>query len=164
MTVDSYTCFYAFLFIVDVVIINNISLAWSQCQHIMIIKYFLFFFLSFQHLTKCFSPVSERYFLSMPTQSVLKCICARTLTDTLNLHFFLCVGVQSNTLPRPWFLEGNKNPTQLNLTQEGIKKCFLLSLDSANKTVSSPASMLLIQSGLRQQMDHQTLRHMNRLT
>lgn len=46
--------------------------------------------------------------------------CVSELTDTRIpvqcIHLFLCVGVQSNTLARLWFLEGNKNPTQLNLT------------------------------------------------
>lgn len=36
------TCYCPVLFIVDVVIINNILLARNKCQHIIIIKYFFY--------------------------------------------------------------------------------------------------------------------------
>lgn len=42
------TCYCPFLFIVDVVIINNILLARNKCQHIIIIKDF-FFVISMSH-------------------------------------------------------------------------------------------------------------------
>lgn len=156
------TCYCPFLFIVDVVIINNILLARNKCQHIIIIKAFFCHINVSQNLS---AQYQKDIFCASPLNLCLSAyVEEHWLTDTLSIHLFFCVGVQSNTLSRLWFLEGNKNPTQLNLTQEDIKKCFLLSLDSANKTVSSSASILLIQSGLRQQMDHQTLKHMNRLT
>lgn len=113
------TCYCPVLFIVDVVIINNILLARNKCQHIIIIKDF---FLSYQCLTKSFSPISKGYFFASPLNLCLSAYVAEHwLTDTLSIHLFFCVGVQSNTLSRLWFLEGNKNPTQLNLTQEDIK-------------------------------------------
>lgn len=50
------------------------------------------FFLSYQCLTKSFSPISKGYFLCKPTQFVLKCICGRTLADrhTEYPSLFLC--------------------------------------------------------------------------
>lgn len=109
------TCYCPFLFIVDVVIINNILLARNKCQHIIIIKDFFF----------CHINVSQN--LSAQYQNDIFCASPLNLclsayveehwpTDTLSIHLFFCVGVQSNTLSRLWFLEGNKNPTQLNLT------------------------------------------------
>lgn len=80
------------------------------------------FFLSYQCLTKSVSPISKGYFFASPLNLCLSAYVAEHwLTDTLSIHLFFCVGVQSNTLSRLWFLEGNKNPTQLNLTWEDIK-------------------------------------------